>query len=211
MKRVSVLLIIVAFISVMVGCEQSTPPSHTLIIASAPGGMVTTPGHGNFTYPVGAVVDLVAIPNPSYQFNNWTGDIGAIDNVGAATTKITMYNDYSIIANFEAQYEIAAGDRHTVGLMTDGTAVAMGWNGFGQCNVGGWTDILQIAAGAWHTVGRLNLHGGKDLERSAAASVPRRRPIAQPAATAAIPTAATPPSSRGASTSRVRRRAPAPA
>ena len=152
MARVSILLIIAVFTAGMVGCGQPSS-SHTLTIASAPGGLVNTPGEGNFTYPLGTVVNLVAIPNPSYQFNNWTGDIGAIDNAGAATTTITIYDNYSITANFEAQYELAAGDRHTVGLMTDGTAVAAGWNGFGQCNVSGWTDILQIAAGAWHTVG----------------------------------------------------------
>jgi len=31
--------------------------------------------------------------------------------------------------------------------------VAVGWNDLGQCNVGNWTDIIQVAAGGWHTVG----------------------------------------------------------
>jgi preprotein translocase subunit YajC len=31
--------------------------------------------------------------------------------------------------------------------------VAVGGNDFGQCNVGGWTDIVQVAAGYSHTVG----------------------------------------------------------
>ena len=29
----------------------------------------------------------------------------------------------------------------------------MGYNEYGQCNVGNWTDIVQVAAGGWHTVG----------------------------------------------------------
>jgi len=29
----------------------------------------------------------------------------------------------------------------------------VGDNTFGQCDVGGWTDIIQVAAGRWHTVG----------------------------------------------------------
>ena len=40
-----------------------------------------------------------------------------------------------------------------MGVKSDGTVVAVGDNGEGQCNVGGWTDIAQVAAGRWHTVG----------------------------------------------------------
>jgi len=40
-----------------------------------------------------------------------------------------------------------------VGLKTDGTVIAVGSNGLGQCDVGGWMDIVQIAAGGDHTVG----------------------------------------------------------
>jgi hypothetical protein len=48
---------------------------------------------------------------------------------------------------------VAAGWGHTVGLKSDGTVVAVGNNGDGQCNVGAWTDIIQVAAGDLHTVG----------------------------------------------------------
>jgi heat shock protein HslJ len=48
---------------------------------------------------------------------------------------------------------VAAGGSHTVGLKSDGTVVAVGRNDNGQCNVGGWTDIIQVAAGGSHTVG----------------------------------------------------------
>ena len=40
-----------------------------------------------------------------------------------------------------------------MGLKADGTVVAVGDNADGQCDVGGWTDIVQVAAGALHTVG----------------------------------------------------------
>jgi hypothetical protein len=49
--------------------------------------------------------------------------------------------------------QVAAGGYHTVGLKSDGTLVAAGYNYYGQCNVGGWTDITQVAAGGYHTVG----------------------------------------------------------
>jgi hypothetical protein len=46
---------------------------------------------------------------------------------------------------------VAAGAGHTVGLKSDGTVVAVDFGS--QCNVGGWTDIIQVAAGGEHTVG----------------------------------------------------------
>ena len=49
--------------------------------------------------------------------------------------------------------EVTAGRYHTVGLKADGTVVAVGDNYYGQCNVGGWTDITQVAPGYWHTAG----------------------------------------------------------
>ena len=42
---------------------------------------------------------------------------------------------------------VAAGYYHTVGLRSDGTVVAVGWNDDGQCNVGSWAHITQVAAG----------------------------------------------------------------
>jgi 20S proteasome alpha/beta subunit len=52
-----------------------------------------------------------------------------------------------------AQPQVAAGGRHTVGLKSDGTVVAVGNNDYGQLNVGAWTDIVKVAAGWNHTVG----------------------------------------------------------
>ena len=49
--------------------------------------------------------------------------------------------------------DVVAGMRHTVGLNSDGTVVATGLNQHGQCNVGSWRNIVQIAAGGYFTVG----------------------------------------------------------
>jgi hypothetical protein len=38
-------------------------------------------------------------------------------------------------------------------LKADGTVVAKGRNDFGQCEIGEWTGITQVAAGMYHTVG----------------------------------------------------------
>ena len=126
---------------------------YDLTISSTEGGSVTTPGEGTFTYDEGTVVDLEATPGAGYRFVNWTGDAGTIAHVNAATTAVTMDDNYSITANFQYIPMVASGGYHTVGLKSDGTVVAVGRNDYGQCNVGGWTDITQVAAGAIHTVG----------------------------------------------------------
>ena len=40
-----------------------------------------------------------------------------------------------------------------MGLKADGTVVAVGYNYNGQCDVGGWENIVAISAGEFHTVG----------------------------------------------------------
>ena len=47
---------------------------------------------------------------------------------------------------------LAVGGRHTVGLKSDGTVLAAGYNGFGQCNVADWSHVIMVDAGALHTV-----------------------------------------------------------
>lgn len=42
---------------------------------------------------------------------------------------------------------------HAVGLRSDGTAVAVGQNKDGRCDVAEWTDIVAVATGSYHTVG----------------------------------------------------------
>ncbi len=128
---------------------------YELTIASNAWGSVTTPGEGVFTYDEGTVVNLIAEPYEGYLFSNWTGDVGTITNVNAATTTITMSSNYFITANFGwfDITQVSAGGLHTVGLKSDGIVVAVGWNDPGQCDVGSWTDITQVAAGDTHTVG----------------------------------------------------------
>ena len=46
-----------------------------------------------------------------------------------------------------------------MGLKANGTVVAVGYNYYGQLNVDSWTDIVQVSAGYYHTVG-LKANGG---------------------------------------------------
>jgi len=81
--------------------EQIPPEQFTLAISSTTGGLVITPGEGVSTYDEGAIVNLAAAADEGYQFANWTGDVGTIADVYAASTTITINGSYSISANFE--------------------------------------------------------------------------------------------------------------
>jgi hypothetical protein len=82
------------------------PLSHNLTTDSTDGGSVTDPGEGTFTYDCGDVVDLLATQDEGYRFDEWTGDVGTIADVYAASTNITMNGNYNITANFIAQYDL---------------------------------------------------------------------------------------------------------
>lgn len=100
MARVSIFLITLILLAGMLGCDVNR--EYTLTIASTAGGSVNTPGEGVFAYDEGTAVDLVAEADGGYYFVKWTGDLDTVDDAGAIETTITMSNDYSITANFEA-------------------------------------------------------------------------------------------------------------
>jgi hypothetical protein len=74
---------------------------YSLTISSTEGGEVTTPDEEISVHAANTTVDLVAENYTHYHFGNWTGDVSTIANVYAASTTITMYDSYSITANFE--------------------------------------------------------------------------------------------------------------
>jgi hypothetical protein len=140
-------------VTVTANFEVIPPSQYSLTISSTAGGAVTTPGEGTFTRNAGTVVSLVASPGTAYRFASWIGQVGTIGDLKAASTTITMNGNYEITAVFAPRFMTSAGGYHTVGLRSDGTVVAVGYSSNGQCNVGGWTDIIQVAAGDLHTVG----------------------------------------------------------
>jgi hypothetical protein len=83
--------------------------NYNLTISSTPGGSVTTPGEGMFTYNAGVMVRLIAEPKKGYRLVNWTSDVDTIANVNAATTIITMHGDYEITANFALNWPLIGG------------------------------------------------------------------------------------------------------
>ena len=126
MNRFTALLIALALIAGTAGCPAEPAPDpgpavrYELTIASTGGGSVTTPGEGAFTHDAGTVVSLVASPDSAYRFTNWTGDVGTIADVTAASTAITMSGDCSITANFLKQYSL------TISSTTGGSVTVPG-------------------------------------------------------------------------------------
>ena len=114
MKKTCTFLIAVALVAGMVGCGEGIdngdgngngngngPVSYQLTVASTSGGSVVEPGEGVHIYEGGTAVDLVAEPDTGYRFASWTGDVGTVTDVEAASTIITLEGDYSITASFE--------------------------------------------------------------------------------------------------------------
>jgi hypothetical protein len=87
--------------SIMANFEVPPPVQYRLAIFSTAGGSVTTPGKDSFTYDAGTVVNLVATPAGGYKFVKWTGNVTNIANVNAASTTITMNDNYYICAHFQ--------------------------------------------------------------------------------------------------------------
>jgi len=119
--------------SSLTGDEFVPSIQYDLSISSTAGGSVTTPTEGIFKYKAGTVVSLAATPYSGYQFVNWTGDVGTIADVNAASTTITMNGDYSIAANFE---QISPEQFGLTISSTAGGSVTVPGEGAFSCDVG---------------------------------------------------------------------------
>ena len=73
----------------------------SLTVSSTEGGLAIEPGEGIHVYEANTPVSLVAQADEHYHFVEWTGDVAAVGNPQTASTNITMYDSYSITANFE--------------------------------------------------------------------------------------------------------------
>ncbi|NWF77506.1 MAG: hypothetical protein HXY36_02765 [Chloroflexi bacterium] len=109
--------------SITANFEPVPPGQFTLTICSTAGGSVTSPGEGTHIYVAGTVVSLVATPASGYRFVEWTGDVGTIANINAASTTITMNGHYSITANFIAQYNLTINSTNGGAVVTPGEGI----------------------------------------------------------------------------------------
>ena len=128
-KRIGVALLSVVLVAGMAGCFTPFRTQCQLTISSTEGGHVATPGEGTFTYWRGTVVNLVAEADAGYGFDTWTINACTcnIADIHAASTSITVSNDYSIIANFmeipTIQYQLAINSTEGGNVTTPGIGV----------------------------------------------------------------------------------------
>ena len=115
-----------------------------LTISSTAGGSVAAPGEGVFAYAPGEEVRLVATPEVDYRFTEWSGDIGTVEDINAASTTITMNGDYSITANF-------------AGARSPDISVSEIWIDFGDITVGSSSSAQTVTV---YNDGTADLHVG---------------------------------------------------
>jgi TPR repeat protein/alpha-tubulin suppressor-like RCC1 family protein len=74
---------------------------------------------------------------------------------------VGLRNDGTIVEDSEENYTsnwrdviaVSASVKHTVGLKSNGTVVAVGDKDYGKCDTQDWRDIIAVAVGINHTVG----------------------------------------------------------
>ena len=101
----------------------------------------------NFTVPCDAVL---GVSFARFRFSS----VGGLSYTGLADDG--EVEDYGILISDTSSHVypgVAAGNKHTVGLKTNGMVVAVGDNTDNQCEVNTWAGITQVTAGPYHTVG----------------------------------------------------------
>ncbi len=110
----------------------------------------------------GSVLRFVIIPSNDYKRAIEFRDAGDYEIALTIFEKLGDYKDSneqrSQIWNRIKQEDmhkdiISAGYSHIIGLKSDGTLIATGRTGAGQCDVSEWKDIVSVSAGDEHTVG----------------------------------------------------------
>ena len=74
-------------------------------------------------------------------------------NGAAGECDVLGWADIIAVAAGNVHTATNTGRSHTVGLRSDGTVLATGWDGDGQCQVVAWRQVTTIAAGRRRTVG----------------------------------------------------------
>jgi hypothetical protein len=142
--------------------------THNLSISSKPGGSVTTPGEGSYTYDEGTVVNLVAEAEEGYQFFRWIRHADSIDDVYAPSTTITMNGDYSVMAHFVATCDLSISSTGGGSVTTPGEGLST----YGETSVVGleaeaeagqrfveWTGDVGTVADVYAASTTINMNG----------------------------------------------------
>ena len=67
---------------------------------------------------------------------------------------MSFYDDHIANAYWQNRFfTIAAGSEHLIALKDDGTVIGTGSTGSGRIDVSGWSELIQVTAGANHSAG----------------------------------------------------------
>lgn len=110
---------------------------------------------------IGVVVKTVVIPRVQLQQQYKDAvalyEAGKTEKAAIAFGELGEYQDANersrALWKKFSDVSLDANGVNTIGLKSDGTAIAVGNNEYGQCNVSEWKDIIAIAAGGCHMVG----------------------------------------------------------
>jgi len=77
--------------------------TYTLDVSSTEGGYVVEPGEETYEYDHGTNVYLEVVSDDGYNFVQWTGEVGTVEDTGSGSTSIEMLENYTITAEFEEE------------------------------------------------------------------------------------------------------------
>jgi uncharacterized repeat protein (TIGR02543 family) len=161
LKRVSILLIVVALVAGIVSCNGVTEYNLTMAVNPAGGGTATDLT-GTSPYASGTVVSIKAVAAAGYEFVNWTTSAGGtFVDPNAPTTNFTMpAQAVTVTANFESGLcvdfeDLPLGTQYHVGdTFTDsGVVIAVQkfqWGNLQWCNGScGYTEVSNNLSWCW--------------------------------------------------------------
>lgn len=76
-----------------------------------------------------------------------------VDIINTAFGESSVYSPLKLKAVDVSKKRLAMSGTHIVWIRDDGTVVASGKNEFGECDVKDWSDIIEVDAGTWETIG----------------------------------------------------------
>ena len=103
-----------------------------------------------------SIVILKTVIIPGFRYNKAITEINNGNKVQAVSLLMGAKNykdSDELLMGLLPNASVSAGDSHTVGLKSDGTPVAVGYNVYDQCEFFHWENITSISAGGYHTVG----------------------------------------------------------
>lgn len=103
-----------------------------------------------------SIVILKAVIIPGIRYNKAITEINNGNKVQAVSLLMGAKNykdSDELLMGLLPNASVSAGNSHTVGLKSDGTPVAVGYNVYDQCEFFHWENITSISAGGYHTVG----------------------------------------------------------